>query len=59
MMAAATSIRGVNDSPATSQPRKTATTGFTYAYVETRDGGQTRSSHMYALRATMDPITAN
>jgi len=36
--AAATSIRPVNGSPATAQPSTTATTGFTYAYVDTLAG---------------------
>src|SRR6185503_2291598 len=55
---AATNIRGDMVSPKTAQPRKTATTGFTYAYVATSDGGFTESSHTYAVNATIDPKTA-
>ena len=34
MIAAAATVRGVTDSPAIAQPRNTATSGFTYAYVD-------------------------
>ena len=57
MIAAATNIRGVTGSPATSQPSNTATTGFTYAYVAARAGGTFRSNQLYAVKATIEPKT--
>src|SRR5438067_8832587 len=40
-----------------SQPSKTATRGFTYAYVVTIEMRTLRSSHTYALNATREPKT--
>ena len=40
--APATTICSVTDSSRISQPRATATTGLTYAYVDTRESGATR-----------------
>jgi hypothetical protein len=42
--AAANSTSAPSASPATSQPSRTATSGLTYAYVETAVGDATRSS---------------
>src|SRR4051812_46934459 len=53
--AMAATVRPVSGSWANPQPRSTATTGFTYAYVATRVGAQLPSSHAYALNATIDP----
>src|SRR5580704_12487890 len=41
----------------TSQPRNTATTGFTYAYVDTFDVGTCSSSQMYAVYPIHEPHT--
>ena len=49
MIAPATIVRGSSGSPRMSQPRKTATTGLTYAYVATSEIGATRSSQTYAV----------
>jgi len=38
MIAAATSVRAVIDSPAIAHPNTSATTGFTYAYVDALAG---------------------
>jgi hypothetical protein len=46
MIALATSVRAVIGSAASAQPRKTATTGLTKAYVETSAGGTFRSNQM-------------
>src|SRR4051795_7440010 len=40
-------------------PRKIATTGFTYAYVETFEIGAFLSSHVYALYATSEPAVTS
>ena len=53
--AEATIMRGVSTSPANAQPSSTATTGFTYAYVETRAGVETVSRYMYAEKAMSEP----
>ena len=45
MTAAATNTRRLNSSPANIQPRNTATTGLTKAYVETRAGVLTFNSY--------------
>ena len=55
-MSAATSVRAPTGSPA-NQPSATATIGFTNACVATRVGLTVRSSHAYALYATIDPNT--
>ncbi len=55
MIAVANKVCGVSDSPASAHPRNTATTGFTYAYVDAIDNGVTRSNQVYALNATNDP----
>jgi len=55
MIAAATNSRAVMGSPRISHPSVTATTGLTYAYVETNDVRTLRSSHRYALNPTDDP----
>ena len=55
MIAEATPICAVNFSLANSQPSKTATTGFTYAYVESSDTGALCSSHPYATKPTSEP----
>src|SRR5437870_8191120 len=52
---AATIVPIVTASPASDQPRKTATTGLTYAYVETFAAVVTRSNQMYAVNATSEP----
>jgi hypothetical protein len=57
MTIAAIAIRSVTASPASPQPSSTATTGFTYACVDTRAGVLTRSSHVYAENPTMEPNT--
>ena len=58
MMAAAMSIRNVSGSLASNQPRNTATTGFTYAYVAARAGETLRSNQLYAVKPTNDPNTS-
>src|SRR5262245_54499714 len=55
--AAAMKTRVVSSSPASAQPRNTATIGLTYAYVETRDAVATRRSHRYAEKPTSEPNT--
>ena len=45
----------VTGSDRMSQPRKTATTGFTNAYVDTREIGARSSSQTYAVNATTEP----
>src|SRR5258706_11921649 len=57
MTRAATPVAAVIDSPPTLHPSATATSGFTYACVPTRDGDATRSSHSYAENATTEPNT--
>ena len=44
MIAPPSRIAGVTDSPSSSAPRRIATTGFTYAYVETFEIGAFWSS---------------
>src|SRR5215467_8931365 len=55
MIAAAASVRDVIDSPAIAQPRKTATSGLTYAYVDAFAGLTVRSRKMYAVNPTREP----
>ena len=55
MTDAATIVRAVSGSPASAHPSSTATTGFTYAYVDTFAGVVARRSHAYAENATSDP----
>ena len=55
--AAANIIRVVSGSLAITNPSSTAITGFTYAYVLTRAGVLTCSSHTYAVNATIEPNT--
>ena len=55
MIALATAMRAFNTSPANNQPRKTATTGFTYAYVENSDTGALWINQPYATNPTSDP----
>src|SRR5690349_21311540 len=50
-----TRIPGVTSSERISQPRNTATTGFTYAYVATSEIGATLSTQTYAVNATTEP----
>ena len=47
----------MTDSLKTDHPRKTATTGFTYAYVETSDVRAWPRSHEYYANPTHDPMT--
>src|SRR4051812_6302821 len=42
-----------------SQPRKMATTGFTYAYVDTFEIGAFFSSQTYAVYATSEPAVTS
>jgi hypothetical protein len=44
MMPPAMSVRALRASPMNNAPRMTATTGLTYAYVDTSDRGAERSS---------------
>src|SRR5262249_31075573 len=53
----ARTIRSVIASPAKAQPSSTATTGVTYAYVETRAGVVERSSQTYAEKPRREPKT--
>src|SRR5207302_5244193 len=53
----AISVRNVVGSPRNAAPSRTATTGFTYAYVETMWVGAFRSSQWKALKATIEPTT--
>lgn len=46
MTSDAPSVRASRLSPPTTRPTNSATTGFTNAYVPTRSGVETRSSHM-------------
>ena len=55
--APAAAIWSVISSPRSAQPRKTATIGFTYAYVATSESGATRSSQTYAVKPTKLPTT--
>src|SRR5690606_32228913 len=57
LITAATAIRGLLGSRANAQPSSTATTGLTYAYVETRAGVLTPRSHVYAVNPTSEPNT--
>ena len=59
MIAAARNSRAVRGSPRISHPSVTATTGLTYAYVETNDVRTFRRSHRYALNPTKDPARIN
>jgi len=54
-MAPATTVRTVTGSERKAHPRNTATTGFTYAYVETSDVRAFRSSHTYEANPTNEP----
>lgn len=42
-------------SPSTTMPRMTATTGFTYAYVDTSEIGALPSSQTYEVNPTSEP----
>src|SRR5690242_4737173 len=53
--AAATSVRQEIGSPAIAQPRITATTGLTYAYVAAFAGVVERSRYTYAVKPTNEP----
>src|SRR5215475_1016274 len=57
MMAVAITVCAPIVSEASNHPRKTATTGFTYAYVDTRDGDATVSSQVKAVNAMIEPNT--
>src|SRR4051794_6012419 len=50
-------IVSVTFSPRISQPRNTAITGFTYAYVDTFEIGACWSSQTYAVNAISEPTT--
>src|SRR4051812_11767659 len=55
MSAAPAMVAGAIASPRKTVPRNTATTGLTYAYVETRDTGAFCSSQVYAEYASSEP----
>ena len=55
MIAAATIIRAFSGSLANAQPRNTATTGFTKAYVDTSVALTVERSQRYAVYAMIDP----
>ena len=55
MIAAATRVRAANNSFRNSQPRKTAITGLTYAYVATSDVGAFLSNHTYEANPIHEP----
>src|SRR5690349_10220206 len=57
MTIVATQVFQPTASPASTHPSNTATTGFTYAYVETRDGEATVRSHVKTVNAMIDPKT--
>ena len=59
MIAPATMVRAVSGSEAKAAPSRTATTGFTYAYVDTSDVRALRISHAYAEKPTSDPATTS
>src|SRR5208337_471881 len=56
IMTAAKRMRGVNGSLANQLPRKTATTGLTYAYVDTNEMGAFCNSQPYDTNPTNEPI---
>lgn len=56
IIAAAIKMLNVSGSPASAQPNKTATIGFTNAYVEASAGVATRKSQTYAEYATIEPM---
>ena len=56
--AAAAHVVAVSGSPATVHPSATATSGFTNAWVPTREGDATRSSHEYAENANVLKVTS-
>src|SRR5271157_582965 len=56
IMAAAKRMRGVNGSLANKLPRKTATTGLTYAYVDTNEMGAFCNNQPYDTNPTNEPM---
>src|SRR3954447_20042254 len=55
MIPAPSSVTGVIASPRLSQPNAIATTGLTYAYVETLEIGAFWSSQAYDVKASSEP----
>jgi hypothetical protein len=56
-IAPAITVRSEIDSSRNAHPRTTATTGFTYAYVETSGVRAFRSNHTYDANPANDPNT--